>query len=1004
MKSGDLVVPTAAIVEEENAYVNPLHHIARFACTAAILLAGLLSVVPAAQAEFGIDEFDGAISAADESPYTQAGGHPYNATVAITFNRHDDPEVTAMGFPPGFGEISDADIKDIYVDLPPGLVGNPAGFPTCTIEQLINASYPDPNDVTIPTTCPIASQVGTTRIHYNVENLGLGGVLPTFQMVPGPGEVARFGFLVAATPILLSATLERGGEYRITIASEDIPSALRLWGAETTFWGTPANPGHDAQRCLQGFFGFLPPKFQCDGTPGTPIGPNSIEDPDPEPFITMPTACTPAGEGIIFNGRTDSWPEPGIFSEASFESHLPPGFPADPGTWGLPQGPTGCDIVPVQGNLSAQSTSHEVGTPSGLEVHVEVPNAGLANAQGLASSTLEKVEVTLPEGMMINPSQAVGLGVCSPAQYESTILSFFPTPGRGCPDEAKIGSVLVKSPLLDEELPGEVYVAEPIQNPFGSLLALYVVIKEPQRGVLIKLAAKVATDEQTGQITTTFDDLPQLPFSTFDFRFREGVRAPLVTPQACGAYETTARFWGHSAPDGTPRVSKSSFNITRGIGGGPCPTGSVPPFKPGLLAGTRNNSAGSYSPFDLRLFRTDSEQQFTNFSIKLPPGVVGKLAGVSFCSDAAIEAAKVKTGATEIATPSCPDSSYVGKTLVGAGAGPVQAYVPGRIYLAGPYNGSALSIAAITAAKVGPFDLGTVVIREALRVDPETAEVFIDPVGSDPLPHIIDGIPTKLKDIRAYVDRPEFVLNPTSCDRTSTASTVLGSGLDFASPRDDEPVTVSTSFQAASCASLAFKPSLRFNLLGATKRGGFPKLRAELRMRGREANIQRAEVTLPVSEFLANAHIGTVCTRVQFAKDQCPPRSVYGYARAFTPILDEPLKGPVYLRSSEHKLPDLVARLRSGKIEIHLVGRIDSPDGRIRSTFEAVPDAPVSKFVLTMQGGKKGLLENSTNLCARSHRAIVEFDGQNGKAHDFSPVVKPQCKASRKAAKRRNAR
>ncbi len=661
----------------------------------------------------------------------------------------------------------------------------------------------------------------------------------------------------------------------------------------------------------------------------------------------------------------------------------------------------------MEGKLSARPTTPQAETSSGLAVHLEVPNSGLENPTGIASSDLSKVRVTLPKGLTVNPSQAEGLGACLPSQFQSTKLSFYPSSSTGCPEDSKIGAVEVHTPLLKETIPGEVFIAQPFDNPFGSLLALYIVLEEPQRGVLVKLAGKVETDPSTGQITTTFSDLPQLPFESFDFRFREGSRAPLVTPAACGKYTTTTEIWGHSDPNGAPIVSKSSFAIDRGIGSGACPTGGVPPFKPGLIAGTRNPSAGTYSPFDLRLFRTDAEQQFTNFSIKLPPGITGKLAGVPLCSDAAIAAAKDpnRSGAAELAAPACPAASQVGSTLVGAGVGSVQTYVPGKVYLAGPYNGSALSIASITAAKVGPFDLGTVVVRLALRINPETAEVFVDPTGSDPLPHIIDGIPTKLRDIRAYVDKPEFVLNPTSCDATSTASTVLGSGLDFASLADDVPVTVSSRFQAANCASLAFKPKLAIRLKGGLKRGANPALTATLTMPKAGANIAKAVVALPRSEFLAQSHIKTICTRVQFKADQCPRGSIYGYAKAVTPLLDEPLQGPVYLRSSSHPLPDLVAALSSGRIDIDLSGRIDSTKGGgIRASFESVPDAPVSKFTLSMFGGKKSLLENSTNLCRSTNRATAKFDGQNGKVHDFNPIVKPTGCKKAKGKKRKQGK
>ncbi|HSS42731.1 MAG TPA: hypothetical protein VLK37_09330, partial [Solirubrobacterales bacterium] len=576
----------------------------------------------------------------------------------------------------------------------------------------------------------------------------------------------------------------------------------------------------------------------------------------------------------------------------------------------------------------------------------------------------------------------------------------------GCPEASKVGEVKIQTPLLKEEARGSLYVATPFANPFNSLIALYMVAKVPERGILIKQAGLVKADPNTGQLTTIFDGLPQIPFSSVKLSLRAGARSSLVTPPACGSYDVVAKFTPWSAQDPNnptqaeivPRTS--SFAIERGVGGGACPSGATPPFHPGLFAGTINNAAKSYSPFNLRLTRNDGEQEFTNFSIKLPPGVIGKLAGVGVCADAAIAAATARTGPNgaqeELDAPSCPANSQVGRTLAGAGVGASLTYVPGKVYLAGPYNGAKLSIVAITAAKVGPFDLGTVVVREALKVNPETAEVFVDAAGSDPLPHIIQGIEVHLRDIIVEVDRPDFVLNPTNCNRTSTASTVLGSGLDFASASDNEPVTVTSPFQAADCSSLGFKPKLSIQLLGGTKRGDTPRLKAVLQARKGDANIGKAQVTLPHSAFLEQGHIRTVCTRVQFNSgagngEGCPKGSIYGKAKAITPLLDEPLAGKVYLRSSNHELPDLVAALHSSKADINLVGRIDSLNGRIRNTFEGVPDAPVTKFILEMQGGQKGLIVNSTDLCKGKHRALANFDGQNGKLWDLKPVVGAKC-------------
>ena len=531
----------------------------------------------------------------------------------------------------------------------------------------------------------------------------------------------------------------------------------------------------------------------------------------------------------------------------------------------------------------------------------------------------------------------------------------------------------------------------------------------------MKLAGKVTTNPTTGQITTVFDDIPQLPVANFQLHFREGARAPLVTPPSCGSYQAISNMTPWSKP-GSILAKFNSFAVESGPNHSACPGGGLPPFRPGLLAYSTNPLAGAFSPFYLKLTRNDAEQEITHFSIKLPPGLVGKLAGIPFCSDSAIAAAKARTGVhggeEELSSPSCPAASEIGSTLAGAGVGQVLVYVPGKVYLAGPYHGSSLSIVAVTAAKAGPFDLGTVVVREALKINPDTAEVFVDATGSDPIPHIIQGIPVRLRDIRVNVDRPNFVSNPTNCKATSTASTLLGAGLDFASEADDNPITVTSPFQMADCASLGFEPKLSIKLKGGTKRNSNPALTAVVKARPGDANIGAAKVTLPHSAFLDQSHIKTVCTRVQFNAGpgngaNCPAASVYGKAEAKTPLLDEALKGPVYLRSSSHPLPDMVVALHSGKIDINLVGRIDTgKGGGIRSSFESVPDAPVTSFTLQMAGGKKGLIVNSTNLCASTNKAVAEFKGQNGKAHDFRPVVKPTgCKGkARKGAKGKGRR
>jgi hypothetical protein len=523
-----------------------------------------------------------------------------------------------------------------------------------------------------------------------------------------------------------------------------------------------------------------------------------------------------------------------------------------------------------------------------------------------------------------------------------------------------------------------------------------MVLRNSVRGLLIKRPLKVVPDPRTGQLVTSLDDIPPLPFSHFNFHFKEGARAALVTPATCGRYETVSKFYSYSDPN-NPRTAIAPFEITEGVAGEPCPPGGAPPFEPFFEAGSLNNNAKSFSPFNMRLLRNDGDQDMTKFSAILPPGVLGKLAGVSKCSDAAIEAAKAKTGRQEQASPSCPANSLIGHTLAGAGVGDALTYVKGQLYLAGPYHGAPLSVASVTPALAGPFDAGTVVVREALTLNPVTAEVEVDGAASDPIPHILKGIVLKVRDLRVRVDRPEFIVNPTSCDPSSAKSTLFGGFLDVFSPADDVPADLSTRYQAANCLNLGFKPNLKLKLRGGSKRGDHPGLKAVLRTRPGDANIAGARVTLPRSAFLEQSHIRTICTRVQYAAEQCPKGSIYGHAKAITPLLDEPIEGPVFLRSSSNKLPDLVIGLK-GIVNVDISSRIDSFNGGIRNTFDVVPDAPVSEFTLTLQGGKKGLIVNSRDLCeGKTSRATIRFRAQNGRARTLRPQMKPRCGGKGKA-------
>jgi hypothetical protein len=940
---------------------------------------------------FGIDAFDAQVTDEAGAAFTQAAAHPGDITTYLDLNSVTD-SLRGPIYPA-------APVKDIVADLPPGLVGNTSAFPQCNLDQLGNR-----NDGGLPRPlCPLESQVGSIVLRADFESILSDrvaiGPYALYSMEPPPGVAARFGFTVLGVVIVLDARLSQGGNYALSVVSHNVSEGLPLAGATTTFWGRPASPAHDGERA-------------CPGEPELSLGGPTCPGGEDVAFLRTPTSCSPS---LDLGIHVSSWNEPGALdpfgspdlgdpawvSARSF-THEAPGYPSRPEEWGAPAGTTGCAKVPVKGKLSARPTSIDSETPSGLDVHVEVPNPGLESPQGIATSDLKAVQVSLPSGVTINPSQAEGLGACTPARYASTELSFHPAPGSGCPDDSKIGTVEVKTPLLRETIPGDVFIATPddpsttqpgAENPFDSFLAIYIVLHEPQRGILVKLPGEIRTDPKTGQIVAEFRDLPQVPFSTFDFHFREGARAPLVTPPSCGTYTTEALLTPWSEP--SHRIeSDSTFEIVHGIGGGPCPPGGVPPFHPGFSAGSINNNAGSFSAFDMRLTRQDGEQDMTRFSSILPPGELGKLAGVAKCPDAAIAAAGRKTGKQELASPSCPSGSQIGTLKAGAGVGSVITYVGGKVYLGGPFGGDPLSVIAVTPAVVGPFDAGTIVVREALTLNPKTAEVEVDGRSSDPIPHILKGIPLKVRDLRVYVDRHEFTLNPTSCDPSSAKATLFGAYLDVFSSADDVPVSLANRYQAANCSSLGFKPGLGLHLRGGTARGGHPALVAAYKPRTGDANAKGLTVRLPRSAFLDQSHIRTICTRVQFAAKSCPPAAQYGYIKAFTPLLEEPLEGPVWLRSSNHKLPDLVFDLH-GLVDIEVATRIDSIHGGVRASVGDIPDAPLSKVVLKMQGAKKGLIVNSRNLCGSTNKANAQFEGQNGKEASLDPVMRADCGKAR---------
>jgi hypothetical protein len=905
----------------------------------------------------GFMDFRSPLLGADGLPVQQAGSHPYQYLNSFAVN-------TRPVAPGGIGEFRPAggDVKDIEVELPPGLVGDPTATSRCTAQQF-NTSHTVNTDFGATFTqneCPDGSAVGMVVVQQ-LEGHGETVPLPLYNLVPPKGMPAQFGFQILGAPFYIDTALRTGGDYGITATLRNATEVNRVTAADVMVWGVPADAAHNALRgdCLNPVPQLFP--FSLDSCPaGLAI----------EPFLRLPTSCdAPLATRMSF----DTWTDIGGFVHATSTEAAP----------------VNCAPLDFSPAISAVPHTTVADSPSGLRFQLHLPQS--RDPTLLAEADLRDAVVALPEGVTVNPSSANGLAACSPAQVG------LEEPGPAhCPDASKIGAVEIDTPLLDHPVEGGVYVATQNDNPFHSLLAIYIAVDDPQSGVVVKLAGHVVADPLSGRLTTRFDDNPQLPFETLTVELFDGPRAPLRTPATCGRYEIATALTPWSAPESGPDASPSdAFAVGSAPGGGPCAANAAAqPHRPSFSAGALVPAAGAFSPFLLRMRREDGSQNVGRVEALMPPGLSGKLAGIPYCPETLLAAAATRAGLTERAAPSCPAASEVGEVRVGAGAGPSPVFVTGRIFLAGPYKGAPLSLAIVTPAVAGPFDLGTVVVRAAVRVDPDSARVS---VASDPIPAILQGIPLDVRSIAVDVDRREFTLNPTSCEPKAVAAdavSLLGAS-----------AALSDRFQVAGCRGLPFQPRLSIRLSGGVRRTGHPGLRAVLKARPGDANVGRAVVSLPHSEFLDQGNIRTICTRVQFGASQCPPASVYGHAVAQTPLLDEPLQGPVYLRSSDNPLPDLVAVLRGPErqpIEVRLVGRIDSIRSGIRTTFAAVPDVPVSRFALTMQGGpKKGLLVNSTDVCGARYRAKATFTGQNGGRLTLRPPLRNSRCADRPRSRKR---
>ncbi len=930
-----------------------------------------VSTTPAAP---GLDEFHLDMAGADGSVDTQAGDHPFGLTASFNFGAETADGLAQYGENYqhlGSGAVANLtdfpvrEVKDVVVDLPPGFVGDPQDATQCPESAL---EPPRASGLTAgETECPASSEVGLIQTdtggHIVGSSFGAGNGLfsPIYNMVPESGYPAEFGFNLGGHAIILYASAVPTPQgYVLRVGAFGIPQAVRISNIALTFWGVPAERVHNALRF------------------------NSHEEPvesglQPLAFLTNPVDCS-AGS-LTATAMSDSWGEQGRW--------LADGSPdlSDP-AWHVvstvvyPQ-LTGCDLLQFTPAIEALPSTSEADEPAGLSVNLSVPQSSQL-PPNLPTPEMKNVTVTLPAGLSLDPSAADGLQGCSPAQIalESALAG-------SCPSESVVGTDKIVTPLLASPLEGQVFLESPRCDPCstadaadGNMIRLY--LEARGSGVVIKKEGTVYVNTSTGQVTATFADNPQFPFSHLELHFKGGLRAPLATPQSCGTYMTTSDFTPWSSPITPDATPTSQFDVDWNGEGGACP--SSPPLDPVFSAGTSNPDAGQFSPFTLTFSRQDREQDLAGIQVHMPPGLLGILTGVPLC------------GQPQASLGTCPAGSRIGTMTVAAGPGGHPFYTQGSLYLTGPYGGAPFGLSIVVPTVAGPFNLGNVVVRAKIDIDPITSALT---VTTDALPQIIDGIPLRLRTANVTVDRPGFIYNPSNCSQMHVTATIAGA--------QGAQANVSAPFAVSGCAGLKFHPTFAVSTSGHTSRVNGASLDVQVHYptgpQGSLTNIAAVKVELPKQLPARLTTLQKACPAATFAANPagCPPASIVGAVRASTPLLPVPLAGPAYFVShGGEQYPDLIMVLQGYGVRVDLVGStFISKQGITSSTLKTVPDVPVGSFELYLPEGPYSALAANGNLCKSSLRMPVTLTGQNGaEIHESSKIAVTSCpKAKTKKAR-----
>ena len=874
---------------------------------------------------FGLSLFDAGIGGEDGDAETQAGSHPYELTVSLAYN------VSAREGPPSEEPLASAAPKDLEVKFPPGLIGNPNAVPQCSQQAFLELEVLN---------CPLDSEVGTVKpFFYGSFH---SAVYPVYDIVPPAGEPAELGFSVAGIGhIPMFFHLRGNGEYGLTASLNGIPESGPLQGAILTLWGVPADGNHDLER--EGTFGqgheqdgeFCKPQVEVEGGVEKRVScPSGIAA---RPFLTLPSRCQPSAPTVV---ETDSWENPG------------PPFQSLSGEL-AGDAITGCEQLSFTPSLALAPETTQAGSPSGYTVEVHVPQN--EDPTALATPDLRRAVVSLPAGVVLSPSVANGLQACSEEQFALQSLT-----AGSCPTRSQIGAVKIVTPILSSPLEGQIFLGTPDCDTCtpgdaqeGKLIRL--LLQAQGSGVTVKLEGSGAIDQQTGQLTATFDESPQLPFEQLKLTLDGGANAPLANGPTCGVPLAASSQLTPYSSETPAEPASEAFELSG------CPP---PRFEPSFLAGTTNNQAGAFSPLTVAVSRTDQDEDLERIAVRLPPGLLGTLAKIQLCTEAQAQAG------------ACSAQSEVGSATVGAGPGDDPVVLEGHVYLTGPYDRAPFGLSIVVPAVAGPFDLGTIDVRARIEVDQSTAALT---VTSDPLPQSLDGIPLQIKTVELDIGREGFVFNPTDCRALGITATLQSS--------DDALASVSSRFQAANCATLAFAPKLTGLAHAQTSKAGGAYLHMRLESQSGQANVAAVKVDIPRLLPVRLTALQHACLAAAIAADpaSCPAASDVGSVTVLTPVLRQPLVGPVYLVShGGAQTPDIELVLQGEGVSVDVVGRTIVKHGVLSAAFASLPDVPISTLGLVLGAGPHSLLAANLpakakgNLCGQSLAIATELTGQNG--------------------------